>query len=59
MRLLSLAAWIAIDSAIAELCAREVARRSLFAHTIGVTPGVVSLLIGDILYAVFDPRNWR
>jgi hypothetical protein len=45
MRLLSLAAWTGIGCAVAELCAREVARRSLFAHAIGFTPGPVSLVI--------------
>jgi hypothetical protein len=45
MRLLSISAWAAIGCAIAELCAREVARRSLFAHLIGFTPGVLGLVI--------------
>jgi hypothetical protein len=45
MRLLLLVAWTAIGSATAELCAREVARRSLFASLIGFLPGVPSLVI--------------
>jgi len=45
MRLLLLVAWTAIGSATAELCAREVARRSLFASLIGFLPGVLSLVI--------------
>jgi len=36
---------VAIASALAELCAREVARRSLFGPLTGFAPGAVSLLI--------------
>jgi hypothetical protein len=42
---LPIVAWVAIACGIAELCAREVARRSLFEHFIGVTPGPLSLAI--------------
>jgi hypothetical protein len=45
MRLLSISAWAAIGCAIAELCAREVARRSLFDQIIGFTPGVLAVLV--------------
>ena len=44
MRLLRGGAWIAIAAAILELCAREVARRSLFARVTGHPPGVLALV---------------
>ncbi len=44
-RVLLVCAWTAIACAIAELCAREVARRSLFGHLTGFSPGALSLLI--------------
>jgi hypothetical protein len=43
-RVLLVCAWTAIACAIAELCAREVARRSLFGHLTGFSPGALSLL---------------
>ena len=48
MRLLTLAAWTAIGCTIAELSAREIARRSLFAQA-GLTPGVLGLSIAVAL----------
>src|SRR6187401_827200 len=44
-RVLLVCAWTAIACAIAELCAREVARRSLFGHLTGFSPGTLSLLM--------------
>ena len=40
-----MAAWVAIVLAIAELCAREIARRSLAAHLIGFAPGALALVL--------------
>ncbi len=40
---------MAIACTIAELCAREVARRSLVGHFTGFTPGIASLLIAAAL----------
>jgi len=45
MRPVAFAAWAAVGCAIAELGAREIARRSLVAHVIGFVPGAVSLTI--------------
>jgi hypothetical protein len=38
-------AWTATLAAIAELCAREIARRSIAEHLFGVSPGVLSLVL--------------
>jgi len=42
---LLVSAWTAIVCAIAELCAREVARRSLVGQLTGFSPGALSLLL--------------
>jgi hypothetical protein len=54
-----MAAWAAIACAIAELCAREVARRSLFGQVIGFAPGTVTLVIvvGIALWAAVASRR--
>ena len=43
--MLSATAWTIVAFAIAELCAREVARRSLIGHLTGFGPGTVSLVV--------------
>ncbi len=44
-RLLTAVGWLTVSGAIVELCAREVARRSLVYHLTGYTPGVLAFVI--------------
>jgi hypothetical protein len=46
------AGWLAVSGAIVELCAREIARRSLVHQIAGRTPGMLALLLVTAIAAV-------